>query len=176
MAVSHFHLLVWGEWIDRYELSREWAAVVDAPEFAAHLAAGTKVEAIRSFRGVCSYAAKYISKASAVSLGDHAGRVWGTFNREALPVGESFTVKLTAAQTVRVVRHAKRLLFSRGVECEWMPRAIYLENPMEFVRLLDHEHTETEDSSDSRTWSPAYIKAAGKNRVKRRPAISRASA
>jgi hypothetical protein len=155
MAVPHFHLLVWGAWIDRYELSRDWAAVVDAPEFDAHLAAGTKVEAIRSFRGVCSYAAKYISKASSVSLGDWPGRVWGVFNSAALPVGESFTVKLTGAQTVRIVRHAKRLLFSRGVECEWMPRAIYLENPLEFVRLLDHEHEHEDDASEARTWKAA---------------------
>lgn len=137
MPVPHFHLLVWGAWIDRYELSLDWARVVDAPEFAAHLAAGTKVESIRSFRGVCSYASKYISKASAVSLGDGAGRVWGIFNREAMPIGEAQTIQLDTAQTVRLVRHCKRLLASRGVETEYMCRSIYCEAPGDFLRLLE---------------------------------------
>lgn len=136
MAVPHFHLLVWGAWIDRYQLSLDWARVVDAPEFALHLAAGTKTESIRSFRGVCSYASKYLSKAEGYSLGNDAGRVWGIFNEEGLPVGESFTVKMDSAQCVRVVRHIKRLLFSRKVETEWMPRQIYLENPNDIMRLL----------------------------------------
>ena len=134
--VPHFHLLVWGAWIDRYRLSEDWAKVVGAPDYFAHLAAGTKVESIRSFRGVCSYASKYISKAEAYSLGEDAGRVWGIFNKAALPVGESFTVKLTGADTVRLVRYAKRLLFARRVETEWMPRSIYCERPNDFMRIL----------------------------------------
>jgi hypothetical protein len=137
MPVCHFHLLVWGAWIDKYQLSFDWARVVDSVEFEKHCQAGTKVESIRSFRGVCSYAAKYISKASHVSLGQDAGRVWGCFNKEALPIGRSLTVKLTTSDCVRVVRHVRRLLFSRGVETEWMPRAIYCERPEEIMRLLE---------------------------------------
>lgn len=154
--VPHFHLLVWGAWIDRFQLSRDWAEIcerfraagrliqdgrpsipVHAQAYYDHLAAGTKVESIRSFRGVCSYAAKYISKQSDVSLGEDAGRVWGIFNKGCLPVGPSFVVKLTAAQAVRVCRHVRRLLYSRGVETEWMPRAIYMERPGDIMRIVE---------------------------------------
>ncbi len=134
--VPHFHLLVWGAWIDRFQLSKDWADVVGAPDYMAHLAAGTKVESIRSFRGVCSYASKYISKAEVYSLGEDAGRVWGIFNKGALPVGPSLTVKLDSSETIRVVRYVKRLLFSRGVKTEWMPRSIYCEAPEAILRLL----------------------------------------
>jgi len=133
VAVPHFHLLVWGAWIDRNELSRDWAEVVGAPNFLAHLAAGTKVESIRSFRGVCSYAAKYISKISPVDLGSDAGRVWGIFNAEALPVGRAVTIKLDVSQMIAVVRAVKELLAARNVATDWLPRSIFIENPIAFL-------------------------------------------
>jgi hypothetical protein len=131
--VPHVHLLVWGAWIDREQLSLDWAEIVDAPDFERHLASGTKVESIRSFRGVCSYAAKYISKVSDVSLGDDAGRVWGIFNKRALPIGRSVVVKIDAAQCVEVVRRVKQMLADRKVATDWLPRSIYIENPIAFL-------------------------------------------
>lgn len=140
--VPHFHLLLWGSWIDRYELSADWSEIVGAyfgtseSDRIKHLMAGTKVETIRSFRGVCSYASKYLSKREEASLGKHAGRIWGIFNREKLPIGESVTIKLDARGVVRVARFVRQLLWKRGVETDWMPRAIYLENPDDLVRIL----------------------------------------
>lgn len=140
--VPHFHLLVWGAWIDRGELSADWAQIVherwNTSERAhvKHLLAGTKIEAIRSFRGVCSYASKYISKRSDESLGEKAGRVWGIFNRDCLPIGRAETHKLDARGVVRVARFVRQFLFKRGIETEWMPRAIYLEHPGRLLELL----------------------------------------
>jgi len=136
MAVSHFHLLVWGSWIDREQLSRDWAEVVDAPEFEKHLAVGTKVETIRSFRGVCFYAGKYISKVSPVDLGSDAGRVWGIFNREAMDIAACRTFKLTTEQTIAAVREVRRILAERKIETEWMPRAIFVDSPADFLARL----------------------------------------
>lgn len=138
--VPHLHLLVWGDWIERENLSRDWSDIVCglSPQavFWKHLAAGTKVESIRSFRGVASYASKYLSKADGYSLGEDAGRVWGVFNKDALPLAEAVTVKLSTAQVVAVVRWVKRLLHSKGVKSEWMPKTIYLERPDDIRRIL----------------------------------------
>lgn len=139
--VPHLHLLVWGDWIEREALSRDWSDIVCGNSaqavFWKHLAAGTKVESIRSFRGVASYASKYLSKADGYSLGEDAGRVWGIFNGAVLPLAKGVCVKLSTEEVVRVVRWAKRLLKSKGVVSEWMPKTIYMERPNDVLRLLD---------------------------------------
>lgn len=138
--VPHFHLLVWGAWIDRFELSRDWSEIVCSESaqavFWKHLGAGTKVESIRSWRGVCNYAAEYIGKDEEESLGENAGRIWGVFNRDALPVAKAECIKLSTPQVIRAVRWIKRFLRSRGVKWEYLPTSIYLECPADLLRAL----------------------------------------
>lgn len=138
--VPHFHLLVWGQWIDRAEISQEWAECVNSAQaFWKHLAAGVKTESIESFRGVASYTAKYLSKGEEWPLGDGAGRVWGVFQKASLPVDRSpVSVRLDGASVVKVVRWIKRHLAARKVECEWMPTSIFCDAPGELLDLIGY--------------------------------------
>lgn len=83
----HFHLLVFGvEFIPKEEVTKLWEEVlgVKAPW-------ATRIERVRSFRGVMSYAAKYLGKAGLVYdayLSERygaLGRVWGAWGRRRLP-------------------------------------------------------------------------------------------
>lgn len=62
-GAPHYHLMVWG--LTYYQLlcfaSTAWYEVVGSGD-EKHLQAGTRVERIRSWRGVRSYAAKYLGK------------------------------------------------------------------------------------------------------------------
>jgi hypothetical protein len=84
-GAPHFHLLVFGaDFIPHRWLARAWYDVVQSGD-PNHLKAGTEVRRVKSFRQVCYYAAKYISKVQdAPSRAD--GRMWGIYGREFLPV------------------------------------------------------------------------------------------
>ncbi len=85
-GAPHFHLLVFGvaelpkDWV-----ARSWFEVVGSRDMA-HLAAGTRVERVRSWRGVMSYAAKYMGKRGSAPSGEPVGRFWGVHNRQGLPI------------------------------------------------------------------------------------------
>ena len=89
-GAPHFHLLLWGlrrsahllRWV-----SLTWYEVVGSGD-GRHLQAGTRVEALRSWKGVMSYAAKYSAKmVEELPEGwEHVGRWWGIWNRAAAPV------------------------------------------------------------------------------------------
>lgn len=102
-GAPHFHLLVWGvRWMDRKWLSRSWFQVVRSGD-ERHHKAGTRVENIKSWKGVMWYAAKYISKKSLGPCPEMAGRFWGVHNRKALPV-DVYEVPLTFGQFFRLRR------------------------------------------------------------------------
>jgi hypothetical protein len=78
----HFHLLIYNvPWTYLVHwMGRAWWEVVGSgnPD---HLAAGTRVEAVRSVRGVLNYTAKYICKSESANLPGW-GRYWGVVNRQ----------------------------------------------------------------------------------------------
>lgn len=78
-GAPHFHLLCFGVRHIPYLLVARWWYEVVGSNDAAHLKAGTEVRRVRSWRGVMSYAAKYMSKvaAASVELPEHVGRWWG---------------------------------------------------------------------------------------------------
>lgn len=81
-GAPHFHLLVFNvERIDIDWLSRAWFEVVGSGDLR-HLAAGTQVQRVQSWRGVLYYVGKYMAKTAAVSFA--TGRVWGVIG--GLPV------------------------------------------------------------------------------------------
>lgn len=85
-GAPHFHLLVFGvQSLPRDWVAQVWYEVVNSQDMS-HLLAGTRVERVRSWRGVMSYAAKYMGKAGQAPGGQLVGRFWGVYNRAALPV------------------------------------------------------------------------------------------
>lgn len=94
-GAPHYHLLVWG--VERLAMkkfiSAAWYESVGSGDLK-HLHAGTQVEDVQTWRGVMSYASKYMGKIfdmpMMADLGwDNPGRFWGIRGRENLPEVES---------------------------------------------------------------------------------------
>lgn len=95
-GAPHFHLLVFNvPYMAHKWVAENWWDVVGSGD-PLHLAAGTEVRRIRTWRGVLAYAAKYMSKAVQLPLfidsttGEimehNPGRFWGCVNRDQLPI------------------------------------------------------------------------------------------
>jgi hypothetical protein len=68
-----------------------WNAVAE-PDSREHLAAGTNVQRVRSWRGVNAYAAKYMGKLETLAPASAGiGRFWGVWCRELLPISYQHT-------------------------------------------------------------------------------------
>jgi len=80
-----------------------------------HFLAGCRVEKIRTWGGVLSYCAKYMSKADSENfMADIAtGRSWGIFNRELMPWAKLIEIDLDDSVGNRVRRIARRYLEHR---------------------------------------------------------------
>jgi hypothetical protein len=79
-----------------------------------HFLAGCRVEKIRTWGGVVSYCAKYMSKADSAFMAEIAvGRSWGIFNRELMPWAKLVDIDLTDEVGNRVRRIARRYLEHR---------------------------------------------------------------
>ncbi len=87
-----------------------WYHVVDSHDIN-HFTAGARVERVRTWGGVMSYASKYMAKADSEFLGEIPfGRSWGIFNRAALPWAEIVEMDLPEEVGVRLRRVARRFL------------------------------------------------------------------
>jgi hypothetical protein len=86
---------------------------------------GTKIEKLRSWRGVAYYVAKYISKG--VDGGwENVGRYWGIVGRASMPwspVGEAFVNFRTA---ILIRRTARRYLRSKGIRIPHQRRRVQI--------------------------------------------------
>lgn len=68
-----------------------WNDIVD-PTNMKHLETATRVEEIRSWKGVNSYASKYMGKLETLQAGQESpGRFWGVWRRDMLPVAYEHT-------------------------------------------------------------------------------------
>jgi hypothetical protein len=84
-GAPHFHLLVFGtRWLSHQWCARAWYEVVDSGD-ERHLEAGVEVKRVRSWRGVMSYASKYLAKKTTENLPGMVGRFWGVHRRARLP-------------------------------------------------------------------------------------------
>jgi len=84
-GAPHFHLLVFNvRFIPKEWLSSAWNEVVRGGR--EHRAAGTRVERVRSWKGVFSYVSKYMAKVEEVD--GYTGRVWGVYGRRNLVLSE----------------------------------------------------------------------------------------
>lgn len=121
----HYHLLVFADaLVDKAWLSQAWYEVVGSQRVE-HLAAGTQCQEIRSWKGVLSYASKYIGKVHKGKLPlfwADAGRWWGV--RGKLPI-EPITQSLTRREGFKVRRVMRKFLrrkYGRPIKV-WEPLA-----------------------------------------------------
>ena len=105
---------------DRHKMSfADWASLawynVVESHNPDHLKAGVRCERVRSWGGVMSYTAKYMSKADDEALSDSPmGRQWGIVNRAAMPWADLVTLPLSDEVGVRLRRVMKRYIHKRA--------------------------------------------------------------
>lgn len=79
-----------------------------------HLAAGLRVERVKSWGGVMAYCAKYMAKSDSQFLSDvEFGRSWGIFNRKCVPWAKIIEMPLDEEMGIRLRRVARRYLERR---------------------------------------------------------------
>jgi len=106
-GAPHYHLLVWGLSIHCRELiSLLWFQVVGSGDIK-HLKAGTQVQKIRSWRGVMSYASKYMGKLE-TGVSGQSGRFWGVSGRGYIPWSAIEEFKVFPGQVVMAMRYMRR--------------------------------------------------------------------
>jgi hypothetical protein len=95
-------------------ISTAWYHVVGTGNVA-HFLAGCRVERIRTWGGVLSYCAKYMSKADSENWMTDVpvGRSWGIFNRADMPWAKLVELELSNEVGNRVRRIARRYLEHR---------------------------------------------------------------
>ena len=124
-GAPHYHLLVWG--CDEGQLFRwvvnNWYEIAgdgDLNHWKFHAGAlkGTRpcVQQVRSFKGVWSYASKYIGKTFEVAdWGDQwTGRFWGIGNRDNIPFGKLVELSLNVRLIIQLMRYQRRFSGIRG--------------------------------------------------------------
>jgi hypothetical protein len=143
----HFHVLVWG--VDYVQLlswvGEAWYKVVGTG-VEKHLRAGTRLERLRSWRGVMSYASKYLAKPSDEkdNSGDDDGdppdriawgRIWGNIAQQNFPYVPCISIRLTDRQAISVIRYFRKLT---GIKAFSFQRLTILGDPdFWFERLTD---------------------------------------
>lgn len=156
-GAPHFHLMLFLEKAptDLYEaVSHSWYEVVGSND-PKHLAAGTNVQQVRSWRGVMSYAAKYMGKLEQLAPGVQSpGKFWGTWNKRDLP-REFEEIPVSKAEAISVRRIYRKLSGVRpreALDCEPRSLTIFV-NHSTTRRLLAHMHQSTEQKgSGYGTW------------------------
>jgi hypothetical protein len=141
-GAPHFHLFVWGvgyipllRWV-----SLAWYSVVGSGD-EKHLYAGTSVEEIRSWRGVTSYASKYLGKLFDSPMMEQLGwsdpgRFWGVKGRENLPVVIAREIiGLSEHDVYDLFRAMRRYAGIKGRRYQTL--TICCENPTCWARLLE---------------------------------------
>lgn len=91
-GAPHYHLLVGYPYLPHEYVARAWYEVVGSGD-EAHLAAGTRVEGLRSRNGVIYYASKYVAKQEAGQSDVHLGRSWGVLGRRYLPLAKEIVIE-----------------------------------------------------------------------------------
>ncbi len=107
-GAPHYHLLVWGvSYIDLLRFVPEaWYQVVGSGDVR-HFNAGTRVEQVRSWRGVMAYASKYLAKLESVPY-DAVGRFWGV--KGNIPWADMVQISLTDREAFQFIRLLRRMM------------------------------------------------------------------
>lgn len=116
----------------RNNIAWMWNQIV-GPEDVEHLAAGTGVERVKSWRGINAYAAKYMGKLEQLQSWHQKspGRFWGKFGGDLLPISaEEDTI--TEPQLVRLQRVFRRCTGVRYRTLKPLPTGERLHRGMSF--------------------------------------------
>ena len=162
-GAPHFHVMVYGI-ADadiktvRARLSRMWTAVVvggivDGEKLSARSIGqiaryGCDVAEMETAVGVQRYVSRYLSRSDAAGNAAVAGRQWGSFNRDALPVSQTDTVTVTrqvAQNVVRAARRSQTRTYKRphGRTVKWTPKyrttasASFIGTPSTWARYVE---------------------------------------
>lgn len=141
-GAPHFHLLFFNlPFIPKDEVKAMWGEIIGYSQVF------TRIEMIGSWKKAVAYVAKYIAKESERSDPSgfnfdpylHAGRVWGIFQRENLPLGTMVVIRIPMGFKLfwDFRRYCKR--YWRGIAMHGDPVGwtIYHEDPMKLLRLLE---------------------------------------
>jgi len=135
-GAPHYHLMVWGlsegKVLQRY-ISFIWYKVVGSGD-EKHLKAGTQVKRVRSWRGVMSYAAKYMAKPDDISE-FNCGRVWGMFNRSWLPMSTVIIFEVSAKTVIVAMRLMRR--YAHLKSRDYGALSILISDTKQWARALD---------------------------------------
>jgi hypothetical protein len=114
----HFHLLLFvGPSIGSVDelrrlISSSWHQVTGKVS-EGHLHTGTRVEAVKKWRQVTSYAERYMAKPEVFPEGLQTGRIWGVWNKELLPIRWE-TTKVSLKDAFRIRRIYRKLARRKG--------------------------------------------------------------
>ena len=135
----HFHILLWGAKPWKDWVSDTWYKVCGTNN-PKHRAAGTRIEAIRSYRGVLSYSSKnYMGKTGEAPPGNW-GRVWGIFNKACIPWAGSQTVEAPGRVGVWFSRIQRRFMRAKyGKRNGGRGRVLWVncEHTAQWLRVLE---------------------------------------
>lgn len=133
-VAPHYHLLVWGA---EYQELRRWiptawweccGCICDD-----HLRAGTKVEMLRSWRGVMSYVSKYMAKVEEYPPDlESVGRAWGVVNAAAIPWARCTAMTCSNATANQMIRFMRRYARMKARSSN-ASLTIFCENPMRWM-------------------------------------------
>ncbi|HID19709.1 MAG TPA: hypothetical protein EYP28_02050 [Methanophagales archaeon] len=139
-GAPHYHCLIFGiAKIPKTWLSKTWYDVVGSGD-EKHLKAGTKVERVRSWRGVWSYVSKYLGKVpeNQENVPESTGRFWGVYNKEGFG---KCVVKEVIELSKELFYRARRILaratnYSLKGYTGWMGLTAFVKADS-FVRVFD---------------------------------------
>ena len=133
----HYHLLIWGcSFVElRNWIPQNWYEVVGSGD-EKHLRAGTRVERVRSVRGVMWYASKYMAKVEKEDLGDlpNIGRLWGFKNRKLIPWADELEIALTERSAIKLMRWMRK---SAGIPGYRMPSLTIFGDGRQWKRCVE---------------------------------------
>lgn len=123
-GAPHYHLLLWGV--------AEWQAIESVPKMWHEVAGGGDdlhlkwhmgllgngnrhcVQRVRSWRGVVSYASKYLGKVIDTCGWESPGRFWGICARECIPWADMVQASLTEKEVFTLFRYLRRVCRIKG--------------------------------------------------------------
>lgn len=113
-GAPHYHLLIWGvEYAHAlFRVPGMWFEVVGSGD-EKHFRVGTRVEVVRSFRGVMAYASKYLGKLDSVPS-DEPGRFWGVMSAEFIPWADMVDITITDRDAFQFIRMLRRLIHAKS--------------------------------------------------------------